>query len=76
MGTEGVTAKVKRLIGGDTNCIYPLADGGAPLVTVLSSASLHDSQAAIPLMQMSSKRATILYDLADPAYDADEIKKF
>ena len=39
----------------------------------LSSASLHDSQAAIPLMQMSSERATILYDLADSVYDAEEI---
>ena len=41
---------------------------------ILSSASLHDSQAAIPLIQMSSARAKILYDLADCAYDAEEIK--
>lgn len=53
-----------------------IADGGVPLAAVLSSASLHDSQAAIPLMQMSSERATILYDLADSAYDAEEIKTF
>ena len=53
-----------------------IADGGVPLAAVLSSASLHDSQAEIPLMQMSSERATILYDLADSAYDAEEIKTF
>lgn len=53
-----------------------LADGGVPLAAVLTSASPHDSQVAIPLMQMSSKRATVLYDLADSAYDAPEIKDF
>lgn len=53
-----------------------IADGGVPLAAILSSASMHDSQAAIPLMQMTSERATILYDLADSAYDAEEIKAF
>ncbi len=53
-----------------------LADGGVPLAAVLSSASPHDSQVAIPLMQMCSERATVLYDLADSAYDAPEIKDF
>ncbi len=53
-----------------------LGDGGVPLAAILSSASLHDSQAAIPLMQMTSTRAKILYDLADSAYDAEEIKAF
>ena len=51
-----------------------VGDGEVPLVAILSSASLHDSQAAIPLMQISSARAKILYDLADCAYDAEEIK--
>ncbi|MCF6176992.1 MAG: transposase [Victivallaceae bacterium] len=46
-----------------------LADGGVPLAAVLTSASPHDSQVAIPLMQMTSERATVLYDLADSAYD-------
>lgn len=45
-------------------------------MAILSSASLHDSQAAIPLMQMASERATVLYDLADSACDAEEIKNF
>lgn len=53
-----------------------IADGGVPLAAILTSASPHDSQVAIPLMQMNSERATVLYDLADAAYDADEIKDF
>lgn len=53
-----------------------LADGGVPLAAVLTSASPHDSQVAIPLMQMTSERATVLYDLADAAYDAPEITDF
>lgn len=70
----------KRDSKGKTSywCGYKLhlavGDGEVPLAAILSSASLHDSQAAIPLMQMSSERATILYDLADSAYDAEEIK--
>ena len=41
----------------------------------MTSASLHDSQAAIPLAQMSADRVTNLYDLADAAYDAKEIRQ-
>jgi hypothetical protein len=44
------------------------ADGDIPVTALLTSASLHDSQVALPLMQMSSKRVTYLYDLADAAY--------
>ena len=51
-----------------------IGDGGVPLASVLSSASLHDSQVAIPLMQKVEKRATVLYDLADSGYDAGEIR--
>ena len=32
------------------------ADGGIPVSCILTSASLHDSQAAIPLAQMTSAR--------------------
>ncbi|HOO52504.1 MAG TPA: transposase [Alphaproteobacteria bacterium] len=48
-------------------------DGDIPISAILSSASLHDSQAAIPLAQMSSKRVANLYDLMDAAYDSPEI---
>jgi hypothetical protein len=37
---------------------------------VLTSASVHDSQVAIPLMTTTSARVFYLYDLMDSAYDA------
>ena len=49
------------------------ADGGIPLSCMLTSASLHDSQVAIPLATMTAQRVTNLYDLMDSAYDAPEI---
>lgn len=52
-----------------------MADGDIPISAVLTSASLHDSQAAIPLAQMSAQRVTNCYDLMDAAYDAEEIWK-
>ena len=50
------------------------ADGGIPLSCILTSASLHDSQAAIPLATMTAARVTNLYDLMDAAYDAPEVR--
>lgn len=50
-----------------------VADGQIPISAVLSSASLHDSQVAIPLMRMTSQRVLYLYDLMDSAYDADAL---
>lgn len=50
------------------------ADGEVPVSAILTSASVHDSQAAIPLAVMSCERVENLYDLMDAAYDAKEIK--
>jgi hypothetical protein len=50
-------------------------DGDIPVSAILTSASLHDSQVAIPLAQMSAERIVSLYDLADAAYDAKEIRE-
>jgi hypothetical protein len=50
-----------------------IADGDVPISAVLTSASLHDSQAAIPLATMTAGRVTNLYDLMDSAYDVAEI---
>jgi hypothetical protein len=50
-----------------------VADGQVPISAVLTSASVHDSQVAIPLMTMTSARVTHLYELMDSAYDADSI---
>lgn len=49
------------------------ADGQIPISCLLTSASLHDSQAAIPLARMTAQRVTNLYDLMDSAYDAEAI---
>ena len=50
-----------------------VADGQIPISAILTSASVHDSQVAIPLATMSSQRVTYLYELMDSAYDAHEI---
>jgi len=50
-----------------------VADGQIPVSALLTSASVHDSQAAIPLMTLTSQRVEYLYDLMDSAYDADPI---
>jgi len=49
------------------------ADGGIPISRVLTSASTHDSQVAIPLAKISHQRVTNLYDLMDSAYDVPQI---
>ncbi len=45
-------------------------DAGLPISAFVTSASLHDSQVAIPLIKMTSSKVTYLYDLMDAAYDA------
>jgi len=51
------------------------ADGDIPVTAILTSASLHDSQAAIPLMRVTGERVTYLYDLADAAYCSGVIRE-
>ena len=50
------------------------ADGDIPVTAILTSASVHDSQAAIPLMRLTDERVTYLYDLADAAYCSGVIR--
>ena len=50
-----------------------VASGQIPVSCVLTSASVHDSQVAIPLMAMTGARVSYLYDLMDAAYDAAAI---
>jgi len=52
------------------------ADGGIPVSCLLTSASSHDSQSAIPLAVMTSRRVTSCYDLMDSAYDAPAIHAY
>ncbi|QTQ30012.1 transposase [Aromatoleum bremense] len=49
------------------------ADCGVPIAALLSSASMHDSRAAIPLSLISAQRVTNLYDVMDAAYCSFEL---
>ena len=51
------------------------ADSQIPVSCILTSASTHDSQVALPLAVMTSQRVTNLYDLMDSAYDAPIIRE-
>ena len=51
------------------------ADGQIPISCILTSASTHDSQVALPLATMTSQRITNLYDLMDAAYDAPIVRE-
>ena len=51
------------------------ADCGVPVSALLTSASVHDSQAAIPLAKMTAGRVTSCYDLMDAANDAKEVRE-
>jgi hypothetical protein len=50
-----------------------VSDGMVPISAVLTAASTHDSQAAIPLTRLSQQRVVWLYDIMDCAYDAEII---
>jgi hypothetical protein len=52
-----------------------VADGPIPITCLLPSASLHDSQAAIPLAEMTAQRVTNLYDLMDKGYESIHIEQ-
>jgi len=53
-----------------------VADGQIPISCLLTSASLHDSQASIPLTAMTYQRVTSLYELKDSAYDCQHIAAY
>lgn len=52
------------------------ADTGVPISAILTSASLHDSQVAIPLAKMTAGRVQNFYDCMDSAYDQPEIADY
>ena len=53
-----------------------VADGQIPIRCILTSASLHNSHAAIPLATVSAARTTNLYDLMDAAYAAQPVREY
>lgn len=52
-----------------------VADGGIPISCILTSASVNDTQVAIPLATLTAQRVVNLYDLMDAAYDVPAIKE-
>lgn len=52
------------------------ADGGIPISALLSSASMSDSLAAIPLTQITAQRVTNLYDLMDAGYCSADLREY
>ena len=52
-----------------------VADGQIPISCVLTSASLNDSQVAIPLALLTAQRVTSCYDLMDAGYDCEAIRE-
>ncbi len=52
------------------------ADGGIPISCLLTSASLHDSQAAIPLASQTGQRVTDPYELMDAACNTKQIHEY
>jgi hypothetical protein len=68
----------KKTGGGEYHWIgyklhVPWADGEIPIAMILTSASVHDSQVAIPLGTMSAGRVQSCYALMDSAYDSPAI---
>lgn len=51
------------------------ADGAIPISFILTSASVHDSQAALPLATLTALRIINCYDLMDAAYDSEIIRE-
>lgn len=51
-----------------------VADGGIPISAILTSASVHDTQVAIPLATQTAQRVINFYDLMDKGYDAEPIR--
>jgi IS5 family transposase len=52
-----------------------VSDAGLPITAVTTSASVHDSQVAIPMEKLTAQRVTSLYTLMDAAYDAKLIEQ-
>lgn len=53
-----------------------VVDGDIPITALYTSASVHDAQVAIPVINETSVRVDYLYDLCDKAYDSEAIKAF
>lgn len=73
-GTKKKAGKTYRWKGYKLHVDW--ADGEIPLSQILTSASVNDSQVAIPLAAMTAARVDNYYDLMDSAYDAKVIREY
>jgi hypothetical protein len=71
IGTDGGK---QRWIGYKLH--WDISDSLIPLSCLVTSASTHDSQAAIPLAKKTSERVTAFYELMDAAYHSPEIQSY
>lgn len=55
---------------------WDISDSGIPLSCLVTSASTHDSQVAIPLATKTSQRVRAYYELMDAGYHSTEIRSF
>jgi hypothetical protein len=55
---------------------WDVSDSLIPLSCLLTSASTHDSQAAIPLATLTSQRVTACYELMDAGYHSQHIQAY
>ena len=53
-----------------------VVDGDIPITAIFTSASVHDSSVALPLIHQTSQRVDYLYDLMDAGYDARSIREY
>lgn len=67
-GVATIWKGYKLHVGVDDHCV--------PIAAILTSASLNDCEAGIPLLAKSHKVANNFYDLMDSAYDVPEIKEY
>jgi hypothetical protein len=63
-----------KWIGGKLH--MTVVDGDIPVTAIYSSASVHDSSLALPMMKETSSKVTYLYDLQDAAYDSSIIRAY
>jgi transposase len=53
-----------------------VTDFGMPVTAIVTGANVHDSQTAIPMEKLTSRKITHLYSLMDAAYDSEDITGF
>jgi len=51
-------------------------DGDIPITAIYTSASIHDSSVALPLVKETTRKVDYLYDLMDAGYDANIIREY